>query len=47
LAAAEVGPHAVLNRTLLFGYDARRMFRQTNPINADSPVFRVSASTSQ
>ena len=40
-------PHDVLKDRLLFGYAARRMFRQVNPMRADSTVFRPSASTSQ
>ena len=40
-------PQAVLNGRLLFGYAARRMFRQTNPRSADSPVLNASPITSQ
>src|SRR4029079_10807718 len=39
-------PQAVLNRTPLAGYDARRMFRQASPISPDSAVFSASARTS-
>jgi len=40
-------PQAILKGKLLFGYAARRMFRQARPINADSAVFSASATTSQ
>ena len=38
---------AVLKRSPLCGYAARRMLRQASPMNADSEVFSTSASTSQ
>jgi hypothetical protein len=40
-------PQAVLNDNPARGYDARRMFRQPIPINADSAVFKARASRSQ